>query len=55
MPADQYSWIYFDVTAADGKVGAFRCEMRSATVLRRSGWTKEMFRAGLRITIQGSL
>ena len=32
----------------------YRCEMRAATVLRRSGWTKEMFRAGQRITIQGS-
>ena len=49
-----HSWIYFDVTDKDGKISAHRCEMRAATVLRRSGWTKEMFRAGQRITIQGS-
>jgi hypothetical protein len=49
-----HSWIYFDVTDKDGKVSAHRCEMRSAHTLRRSGWTKEMFRAGQRITIQGS-
>ena len=49
-----HSWIYFDVTDKDGKVHAHRCEMRSATVLRRSGWTKEMFKAGQRITIEGS-
>jgi hypothetical protein len=49
-----HSWIYFDVTAADGSVQPFRCEMRAATVLRRSGWTKEMFRIGQRVTIQAS-
>ena len=49
-----HSWIYFDVTEKDGKVSAHRCEMRSAHVLRRSGWTPEMFRIGQRVTIQGS-
>jgi hypothetical protein len=49
-----HSWIYFDVTGKDGRVSPHRCEMRAATVLRRSGWTKEMFRPGQRITIQGS-
>ena len=39
-----HSWIYFDVTDKDGRVSPHRCEMRAATVLRRSGWTKEMFR-----------
>ena len=49
-----HSWIHFDVTNEDGSVSAHRCEMRSATVLRRSGWTPEMFPVGMRITIQGS-
>jgi hypothetical protein len=49
-----HSWIYFDVINKDGSVSPHRCEMRSATVLRRSGWTKDMFRVGERITIQGS-
>jgi hypothetical protein len=49
-----HSWIYFDVTDANGKVSAHRCEMRAATVLRRSGWTMAMFKPGQRITIEGS-
>jgi hypothetical protein len=48
-----HSWLYFDVRAADGSVDGYRCEMRAATVLRRSGWTPEMFRAGERVTISG--
>ncbi|NJO32045.1 MAG: hypothetical protein HC869_01845, partial [Rhodospirillales bacterium] len=32
-----HAWLYLDVTGADGKVAAWRCEMRSATTLRRSG------------------
>jgi hypothetical protein len=47
-----HSWIYFDATGPDGKVHAYRCEMRSATVLRRSGWKEEMFEPGLTITIE---
>lgn len=49
-----HSWVHFDVTGADGTKTAHRCELRSATTLRRSGWTPEMFAAGTRITIQGS-
>jgi hypothetical protein len=49
-----HSWIYFDVRDQDGKVSSHRCEMRAAGVLRRSGWTKEMFRVGQRVTIEGS-
>ena len=49
-----HSWIYFDVTSADGKVAHHRCEMRSAHTLRRSGWTKETFKIGQSITIEGS-
>jgi hypothetical protein len=49
-----HAWLNFDVTGPDGKTVAYRCEMRSATTLRRSGWTPEMFAAGTRITIQGS-
>jgi hypothetical protein len=49
-----HSWIYFDVAGPDGKVTPHRCEMRAATVLRRSGWRPEMFRRGERLTIEGS-
>jgi hypothetical protein len=49
-----HSWVHFDVTKPDGTKAAYRCELRSATTLRRSGWTPEMFAAGTKITIQGS-
>jgi hypothetical protein len=49
-----HSWVHFEVTAADGAKSQHRCELRSATTLRRSGWTPEMFVAGQTITIQGS-
>jgi hypothetical protein len=49
-----HAWLHVDVTGADGKTAEYRCEMRSATTLRRSGWTPEMFAAGTRVTVQGS-
>ena len=49
-----HSWLYLDVTGADGKRVPMRCEMRSATTLRRSGWTPEMFTRGEQVTITGS-
>jgi hypothetical protein len=49
-----HGWIYFDVTEKDGHVSHHRCEMRSVHVLRRSGWTKEMFPVGQEITIDAS-
>jgi hypothetical protein len=49
-----HSWLYLDVAGEDGQVSGFRCEMRSATTLRRSGWTPEMFPNGTRVTITGS-
>ena len=49
-----HSWLYLDVTAEDGSVTAWRCELRGSTVLRRSGWSEDMFPAGLGIRITGS-
>ena len=49
-----HSWLHFDVTGADGKVAHMRCEMRGATVLRRSGWSPEMFKTGTTIKVTGS-
>lgn len=49
-----HSWIYLDVKGADGKSREWRCEMRSANALRRSGWTTDMFKLGSTITITGS-
>ena len=48
-----HAWLYLDV-ASEGQTVPFRCEMRSATTLRRSGWTPDMFPVGREITIIGS-
>src|SRR5690606_37578767 len=45
--------VYFDVTDANGNTEAHRCEMRAATVLRRSGWSEDLFVPGERVTITG--
>ena len=38
-----HSYLYFDQVTESGEVIAMRCEMRAATLMRRSGWSKEMF------------
>jgi hypothetical protein len=49
-----HSWIYVDVPQADGSKAEWKCELRGGTVLKRSGWTKEMFEIGSAVTITGS-
>ena len=49
-----HSWLYFEVTDANGRVSRHRCEMRSAHTLRRSGWTKELFPVNARVTIEAA-
>ena len=48
-----HSYVYFDVTTDSGEVQNWRCEMRAATALKRSGWSADMFTAGTRIYIEG--
>ena len=49
-----HSWLYFEVTDANGRVSKHRCEMRSAHTLRRSGWTKELFPINSKVTIEAA-
>jgi hypothetical protein len=49
-----HAYLYFDAMTADGKVQPMRCEMRAATVLRRSGWSEEMFVAGKHVEVSGN-
>jgi len=49
-----HSWVYIDVAGADGSVTPWKCELRGATVLRRSGWSPEMFAPGTELSITGS-
>jgi hypothetical protein len=48
-----HSYLHFDAVGPDGKTIAMRCEMRAATLLRRSGWTPEMFAVGAKVTVRG--
>ena len=48
-----HSYVNFDAVGDNGAVTAMRCEMRAATVLRRSGWSPEMFEPGVSIAITG--
>jgi hypothetical protein len=48
-----HSYLNLDVVGPDGVPIAMRCEMRAATLLRRSGWSEEMFVAGAHATIFG--
>ena len=49
-----HGWLYFEWTDANGKLSKYRCEMRSAHVLRRSGWTNDLFKSGERIDVTAS-
>ncbi len=49
-----HAWLYLDVQAEDGTVTPWRCEMRSATVLRRSGWSAQLFHSGQEVQITGA-
>jgi hypothetical protein len=49
-----HGWLYFEWADAGGKVQKYRCEMRSAHVLRRSGWTKELFPINSKIDVTAS-
>jgi hypothetical protein len=48
-----HSYVYFDVEQPDGSTFEMGCEMRAATVLRRSGWSPDLFVEGVRIRVYG--
>jgi hypothetical protein len=49
-----HSWLFLEAAGQDGRVASWRCELRGATVLRRSGWSQAMFAPGTKITITGA-
>jgi hypothetical protein len=49
-----HSYLYLNVQDDSGNVVAWRCEMRAATALHRSGWTPDMFAVGTTLTVIGS-
>lgn len=48
-----HSYLYFDTVGPDGKTLAMRCEMRAATLLRRSGWKVDTFVPGRKVEVKG--
>lgn len=49
-----HAYVYFNVTGSAGETQEWRCELRGGTLLKRSGWTKDMFAAGTKIIVYGS-
>lgn len=49
-----HAYLYFESRTPDGEVTPMRCEMRAATVLRRSGWSPEMFVPGRHVVVSGN-
>ena len=48
-----HSWLYVTVAGPNGQATEWRCEMRAATVLRRSGWSEEWFAPGSQVNVTG--
>lgn len=48
-----HSYMEIDAVGEDGKKVQLRCEMRAATLLKRSGWSSEMFKVGSHVDIEG--
>jgi Family of unknown function (DUF6152) len=46
-----HSYLYFDAIGEDGKPVAMRCEMRAATLIKRSGWNVDEFVPGKRVEV----
>jgi hypothetical protein len=48
-----HSYLHFAASTAGGGTIDMRCEMRAATLLRRSGWSPEMFVVGAKAVVHG--
>ena len=49
-----HGYVYFKVINEAGEEEQWRCELRSGSLLKRRGWTEEMFAPGTKITVNGS-
>ncbi len=48
-----HAYVYIDITTENGDVETWNCELRASSVLRRSGWTPEMFALGTQVHLEG--
>jgi hypothetical protein len=50
-----HSWVYLEVTGADGKVATWKAEALPPNGLYRQGWRKDSIKAGEEISVEGYL
>jgi hypothetical protein len=50
-----HAHFYIDVKDGSGTVASWNLELASPNVLRRLGWTRDIFKAGDVVTVQGAL
>lgn len=48
-----HSYMHFESVGADGKPLRMSCEMRAATLIKRSGWSVDMFKPGMHVKVIG--
>ena len=48
-----HSYMEIEVVDSSGRKSRIRCEMRAATLLKRSGWSADMFKVGSHIEVDG--
>ena len=49
-----HAYVYFDAVDTTGTVTNMRCELQSGSLLKRRGWTADLFKTGSEISIKGS-
>ena len=48
-----HSYMEFDAVGENGEPMHMRCEMRAASLLRRSGWSTDVFHVGAHVEVEG--
>lgn len=48
-----HSYMHIETIGADGKPFAMNCEMRAATLIKRAGWSVDMFKVGAHVAVKG--
>ena len=49
-----HAYIYFDVMDEQGNAVPWRCELQAGSLLRRAGWTTDLFPIGGEVEVTGS-
>jgi len=48
-----HGYIYFDVADESGNAVPWRCELQAGSLLKRAGWSEDLFPIGEEITVRG--